>query len=516
MAIKISKGIVSKLPEGEQENIEQVLWDKSAGHCFLCEEKMNRASDNIEADHDVPESEGGPTSIKNLNLAHVSCNRAKRNAKTIPIRPYLKLAAFIRRHGGRLRYDGITELFEIQPANSVVELAGDKATFEFPDGSTAVAQVFTESNGTGEFHYVFVEAPRNAIFNDTVCQPRVVKPDHVWQIFSDIQQNPLHEPPSCRVEHANWGSPVRLLMFDGQHKTVANWMMGRKSVVLKVYLDLNDTDANRLVNSIQSKIKKLPLSPFELAGHMSDEFDNKFQEYEEEVGTSQASEAGFIKWLPAVQRARAKQAFHSALLQGLLTNNDLRLSNYIKQQGKVIGPVWMTEQTAKAKVLERLTVMEPQALLGEEEATFRDQEAANIIMCLNAFTDLAFEPQEEAKELTDVERERARRMTYQSSLAYISTLIRVLWSHIQMQGAGKTSMAGASSPELWEKINDGIRALVDHPAWTAEFTRDDQMQRLKVALEKNQEVAQAFEGLGLDLAYLIVGKDSGAYKKAWG
>ena len=73
MGINISKALVAKLPESERENIEQVLWDKSGTICWLCEEPMNRASDDIHADHEVPESDGGATEIANLNLAHAPC-----------------------------------------------------------------------------------------------------------------------------------------------------------------------------------------------------------------------------------------------------------------------------------------------------------------------------------------------------------------------------------------------------------------------------------------------------------
>src|SRR5215208_8265385 len=100
MPIQISKSLIAKLPEVERGNVEQALWDKSGAKCWLCEEPLNRASDDIHPDHDTPEADGGPSNLKNLNLAHASCNKAKRNARTVPIRPYLKLLAYTKKHGG--------------------------------------------------------------------------------------------------------------------------------------------------------------------------------------------------------------------------------------------------------------------------------------------------------------------------------------------------------------------------------------------------------------------------------
>ncbi|WP_156298569.1 HNH endonuclease [Mycobacterium paragordonae] len=514
MGIKISKSIRSKLPQDQADKAEQILWDKSNGRCFLCEEQMNRASDDIEADHDIPESEAGDTSFENLNLTHVSCNRAKQAAKTIPIRPYLKLVAYVKKMGGRVKYDGVLDHFQITPKPVVVSRAGDVLTFELPDKSKAQVAVFEEENKVGTFRYAFVSLPQNAIFNDDAVQPRALRLDHVWSIYSDIQVNPLHEPPSCRLEEEIYDKPVRLLLFDGQHKTVANWMMGRTRVVAKVYLDMTQAQANLLVNSIQAKIKKLPLSPVELVAKMSDEWRNKFAEYEAEVGAGEVSESGFLKWVAQSDRTRAKQALQSAWVQTVLASEDLRLLNHVKRAGMPAPEVSLTEQALKSKVVEKLLHTEPLPLKGGEELqAVRDREVANIVLCLNMLTDLAFEPAADATELTEIEKERARRMTYQSSLAFIATLIRELWDHIVIKS--KQPMSHELDETQLQQLRDGIHRLVAHPVWTADFDRDAKMREVKVAFEKNQGVPQALEAVGLDLSYLVLGEKSGAYKAYW-
>src|SRR4051812_24689443 len=92
--IRISKKIKDALPAEEVEGLEEFLWDKSAGQCHLCDREMNRATDDIEPDHDHPDAEGGATTRDNLYLSHQACNRAKRNYPTVDVRPWLKLKAF--------------------------------------------------------------------------------------------------------------------------------------------------------------------------------------------------------------------------------------------------------------------------------------------------------------------------------------------------------------------------------------------------------------------------------------
>jgi hypothetical protein len=128
-------------------------------------------------------------------------------------------------------------------------------------------------------------------------------------------------------------------------------------------------------------------------------------------------------------------------------------------------------------------------------------------------TDLAFEPAADATELTEIEKERARRMTYQSSLAFIATLIRELWDHIVIKS--KQPMSHELDETQLQQLRDGIHRLVAHPVWTADFDRDAKMREVKVAFEKNQGVPQALEAVGLDLSYLVLGEKSGAYKAYW-
>ena len=514
MPIKISKAIRSLLPKDQAEQAEQILWDKSNGRCFLCEEEMNRASEDIEADHDVPEAEGGETSFANLNLAHVSCNRAKQNAKTIPIRPYLKLVVAVKKLGGRVKYDGVLPHFEISPKPVVAARDNDVITFEFPDGTKGQSFIHEEENKVGKFQYTFIALPRDAIFNDGAVQPRALRLDHVWSIYSDIQTNVLHEPPSCRMEQETYDKPVKLLLFDGQHKTIANWMMKRERVVCKVYLNMTQAQANLLVNSIQFKIKKLPLSPVELVAKMSDEWQNKFAGYEAEVGTGEVSEAGFLKWVGQSDRARAKQALRSAWVQSVLRSEDLRILNHVRRAGAPAPAVSITEQALKSKIIEKLLHMEPLSQKGGEDfQATRDREVANVVMCLNLLNDQAFEPQPDATELTEIEKERARRMTYQSALAYIATLIVALWEHIVLKSDNPMSQTLDETQE--QQLREGIHRLVAHPVWTADFNRDDKMREVKVALEKNQGVPQALEAVGLDLSYLVLGDKSSNYKTYW-
>jgi hypothetical protein len=514
MPIKISKTLIGALPVADRPGIEARLREKSKGHCYLCRDEFNWATDSIEADHDDPGAEGGPTTLDNLNLAHVECNRAKRNAKTVDIRPYLQLRAYLRREGPLLKYDGIQPHFGIKPKPSVIDRDGNQLTLHLPGrpAGGVTVPIYGETNRLGSFEFVFADLPREAIFNDDNVQPRTIKEGHAWRIYSDLQHNPLNEPPSARLESSEGTS--RILLFDGQHKTVASWMMGRQSVVAKVYLALTEAEARRLVNSVQSAVPKLPLSPFELAAKMEEEWQDRLEAYEVAVGADEASEAGFFGWLPVIDRARAKAAFREAIIQGQLSNPDLGLRDFVKRPGEKPGVdgLAITEATLKNKVLARLVRLEPLDLKGDAMAAYRAVEQENVVFLLESLVDQALTPDAGEQDLSPARSSAARRMLYQSALTYITVLMTKAFTHFTMVDAlGKTRLTELQKGQLRE----GVRRIVNHPVWSEPYSRDRFMEAVKNALDKNQEARQAFENVALDLSYVVLGDEAPQYKKYW-
>lgn len=247
---------------------------------------------------------------------------------------------------------------------------------------------------------------------------------------------------------------------------------------------------------------------------MSDEWENKFKEYEEAVGSADISERGFIDWLPTSERTRGKQALAGALVQSILGDESLLIKNYVKKPGRT-EPFEITESVLKSKVIEALTIKEPQAGKGEEAQAARDREAANIVRCLNILSDLAFAVPEGVPERTPQAAEAARRMAYQPSLSYISKLIRELWFQLAVRTNDKNLMDDQVTDDHWSRISVGIERLVLHPLWTAQPADNPDISRLLTNLTRNQVPREDFESLGLTMSYLVVGEQDAAFKKRW-
>ncbi len=498
MSIAISKAIRNELPDDENDDIKDLLWKKS-GKCFLCGRQLNQQTDQIEADHDVPVAEGGETNLKNLNLAHKKCNNLKKNHPSVRIRPYLELAAFAEEHEGAIYYSDCLRHFAIKPKSVSIERDGNTATFHLPNGKVTNAEVFTEQSldDSSTFEFAFVELPREAITHDEDCQPRSIKTSQLKAIFFDLGRNPLHEQPTVRT--TGTGKNTKLLLFDGQHKTLAKWVGGADTVVVKIYMNLDKDQANFLVGSIQSTVKKLPLTPFELAQKMNDEFSERFESY---VHAAQGpiSEEGFIQWLPVSDRGRGKTEIKNAVIALLLTNDDPTLEFKERVGKKALG---IKEAQFVSKLLAPLMQFSPLSVEGDDGVTQRANERVNTIHVVNRFEQICIAPGEESGASIQ-DKDRAKRMLYQSALEYCMNCLKSV-AGICCKVDSKDAMLKAPLTRVQLKsITQAIQRMADHPVWTANLeTGSQKLRNVDEALKKNQGAEKAFRAVGLDVGYLL-------------
>ena len=108
-----------------------------------------------------------------------------------------------------------------------------------------------------------------------------------------------------------------------------------------------------------------------------------------------------------------------------------------------------------------------------------------------------------------------RRLFKQGTLQYISELLGELWGNVMMKTKTEPMIDGIPTDEQRERIEQGLAHLAAHPVWKADLGRDAEMRAVKLALEKNQNIKDSFEGVALDLPYLLLGEKYPIFAKQW-
>lgn len=504
MPLRISASLKKALGDElkiEKSDVEDYVWNHKEQKCFLCSAKLNRASDNIELDHDVPAGEGGGDEFKNLNLTHVECNRYKKNHNSFDVRPHLRFKRFYEDQLGQVHFGDALGFFQIAPTDCYIKICEGDLTAEVSSETGVVTVKVHEEEVAGKNQrFCFATLPISCVENDNEIQPREIKLNHLFMISSDLKKNPLHEQPAIRVTGDT--EKKKLLMFDGQHKTVAHLLNGKRNCVFKIYLNISKPEAVELVNSIQAKIKKLPLTPFELASKMSDEVRRKLELYEDQIGSTEVSEEGFISWLDPADRTRAKSGIESAVIDRIIGDDELAFIKLIERKGVPSQTgIAIKEAAFQKNVLKNLLHTKPisSSFKGEAMKEAREREARNILKILNLAFDKGFTPLPDKD--TETEIARIKRLSYQASLRILCDILMRIVATNFYADAKTVLLEKEIGPELTTKLSSAADRFFAHPVWVADLSNGTRAQAVDDALKKNQNIEEAFRSVGLTAAY---------------
>jgi hypothetical protein len=480
MPIKISAKIKSEIIDTAVRNdIENLLVTKAAGKCFLCCQTIDSRTEIIEADHDIPRSLQGPTDLNNLNLVHESCNKFKRDNDSLQIKRFLPFRQYLIQNPSS-NYDTLCNSFlHITHRKTTIEWNNNSDQITLKDGTASFGsfQLYQETikMPNREIYYIFTKLPLYLIFNDNV-QPRSIKSNHVFNLFQDLHFNPLHEPIGARLESPidknSTVTQAKILMFDGQHKAIANAILnaqdGKYSNVLvdvKLYLNFERNDAVQLVNSIQSKIIKLGLTKSEFANKMGEEWKDAFQRYEMrcQQASEDVTELGFVSEKGGAEKKRRLEALIQARFQQILNDNDTGQTIPIFELTRNKLPkLQIKETTFYNRIMKQVVCIKPTKYVIDNNDTEREIERTNIRLFLNLLNDELFTIPEGTSDT-----KLFHNFTSQSALNLILTLAT---KFIEYQYRNSVSVDQVFFQVDFEtrcksELEAFIRKFRDHPIW---------------------------------------------------
>lgn len=501
-----------QLPDEEKEGLKEYLLGESGNICPLCELGFNIAHDLLVADHIIPVHENGETNRDNLQLTHSWCNSVKQNYSDEDVKPFIKFAMRYNQSEIGYNYREALEnidLFEnIVPSQSGIVVEEGAVNFQFADNTETRTNIYVDSVGEREFNFCFVEVPILAIFNDDECQPRAIKSPHIRKIYFDLLDNPLNEPPCCRIQNDGDGL-FKILMFDGQHKTISSILRGKEKIVIKLYLDMTREEATRLINTIQNKIVKLKASSFEAMGKLAQEFQSDYYEYAQNAG-DEASEAGFIASIEVARRTRAKDALWSANvseLRELQTN----VMNWIRLNGRAPPneenyPSFMTETMFKNKIAFHLLEKKPLTQSGELGTQQRIRERNNATRLINYWIDAVATTNGAQDTYTPSDKIRIERMMKQTAQVSIMKLIKSIFARLTNQELDVALLISTPDEQTWNEIQAAIERVVSHPVWSTHQDVSEPALRLNQLLQGGYALTDILIELHCGINYALVGE----------
>lgn len=475
---KLSKSLRAKLPEKERADADTVLLEKSKGLCALCDRPLGPDFDLITADHRIA---GGKNTLSNLYLAHKSCNSSRGDLEFNHARPLVEFKV-VSEGLRRVTFDDVIDRY-VEGGNKQISFSQEGEVLSLTFGSKTF-KVPSWTDPATRTRYFFAEVPVEYVLNDPEVQPRLIMYPHVRRLALDFYERPVHEPSNCRLIKIN-ENVAELRQFDGQHKTTAQILLGRRTVPMKVYVEPDISMINDLVVKIQQEIKKQPLTRSDTLAKLGDVTKSLLASYLEMEGGNLKSEKGFVEAQPREKRAEVKKLYLNDVAGIAYFDDDNELREWVKP-GAPHSPT--TDKVVIDKIIKPL-IYNGLLEINMEAEGGRDTERRLIVLILNTIARKML-PVDWYKDSNTAQRTRTQNFFYQGSIGWwmqqilIPTLRYIL---IRMQ---------TNTPLLVDAVSDkqgliieAVETLCDWEIWsTADPTALKAMRSNTI-----REVADSFK-----------------------
>ena len=221
------------------------LHEQQGGNCFICGEELDLDVQRHDIDHIKPLHNGGKDDESNFAVTHEPCNRSKQDADLEVARALWRLkkiqdrVASVERRSATLG-DLLNEVgggkygFKSRLENDILVYS-----FDEPDGGGLCRTSVYVDQCSGE-QTCFLEVPIAYLYHDDLINPRGINSSIVKLVKEFHKGNPQLHLTLARIDNG------KIKVFDGQHKAVAQILLGAKTVFVRLFVK---PDVNRLIET---------------------------------------------------------------------------------------------------------------------------------------------------------------------------------------------------------------------------------------------------------------------------
>ncbi len=229
---------LSSLSKDEYSELTKKLWAIQNHTCFICEDEIDLDLNTTNIDHIVPLANKGKDAEVNFAVTHESCNKSKQDAN-------LKIAKILQKLS-KIQNSVHTETGKSASLKNILNSYGgsqfdfknkienDELKYSFSgvgDNKAYHAPIFTDN--LSKEKTCFIEVPIEFLFHDEIINPRGIN-NSIGKLIKEFDKhNPQLHLSLARIEDE------KLKIFDGQHKAVAQILLGTRKLVVRVFLEPN-------------------------------------------------------------------------------------------------------------------------------------------------------------------------------------------------------------------------------------------------------------------------------------
>jgi HNH endonuclease len=335
---------LSKLRPDQRRELEDRLYARQNGVCFICEDPVDLElqRNDLEIDHIVPIAIEGKDEENNFALTHEPCNRRKSSSD-------LRVARVLS------RFSRIEQMASAEPGQQGANLGHvltayggskhklrmivEKDTVRFSiagDGGAPVTTLPLWRDPLSRMSYCFAELPLAYLHHDSRINPRSIGVN-----IRGLIEEFIHGRPQLHVTLAWWspefGDEGNVEVFDGQHKAAAQILLGIRELPVRIFVRPN---RNVLLEANTNAGDKLRQVAFDAAvkRHLGNTlYFERVQEYQKLKGLSpddySFSEQDMVKLFRGEHRELVRYIV-DAVRDSITRDKENKLMDFVEWAGK--------------------------------------------------------------------------------------------------------------------------------------------------------------------------------------
>ena len=226
---------IDALSFDEKIALSKKLWNIQNHKCFICGGDIDLDVQKTNIDHIRPLVNGGKDDPINFGLTHEHCNKSKQDADLEVAKKLFQLEEIIKKAADKHETPSLKHVLIANGGSKFdlkYKIEDTQLVYSFDDiGDTTVykSEIFVDEL-SGE-KTTFIKVPLEYIYHDDVINPRGINSSISLLIKEFYKPNPQLHLSLGRL------SGNKIMIFDGQHKAVAQIMLGVKELVIRLFID---------------------------------------------------------------------------------------------------------------------------------------------------------------------------------------------------------------------------------------------------------------------------------------
>ena len=246
---------LDSLSAEEYSSLTKKLWEIQNHKCFICGEEIDLELNTTNIDHIKPIVTGGKDDETNFALTHENCNKSKQDADLVVARAMAELSKILKAAEEKRETPSLKHVLSANNGSLYdfsYKIVEGKLTYAFSqsgDDTIRTSEIFVDR--LSKEQTAFIQVPLQYLYHDEIINPRGINSSIGLLIKEFHKGNPQLHISLARLD----GNRIRI--FDGQHKAVAQIMLGTKALIVRLFLN---TDVDRMIETnttAGSKLKQI-------------------------------------------------------------------------------------------------------------------------------------------------------------------------------------------------------------------------------------------------------------------